>query len=101
MWDLYEMISQNADIQLIDVRLDYEYGICHLPNAQLIPLNDVENKVIQISKTKPVIFYCHHGMRSAHAIKTLQKMDHFDNLINLTGGIDAWAANIDPEMERY
>ncbi len=98
---LQKMIAENADIQLIDVRLDYEYGICHLPKAQLIPLNDIENKINQISKTKPVVFYCHHGMRSAHAIATLQKMDNFDNLINLIGGIDAWAAEIDTEMDRY
>ncbi len=89
------------DIQLIDVRLDYEYGICHLDGAQLIPLNDIENKANQISKTKPVVFYCHHGMRSAHAIKTLQKMDSFDNLFNLVGGIDAWALEIETDMDRY
>lgn len=101
VFELEKMISENVDFQLIDVRLDYEYGICHLTNAQLIPLNDIENKANQISKIKPVIFYCHHGMRSAHAIKTLQKMDNFDNLINLEGGIDEWAREIDLEMERY
>jgi sulfur-carrier protein adenylyltransferase/sulfurtransferase len=101
VFELEKMIAENIDFQLIDVRLDYEYGICYLPNAQLIPLNDIENKANQISKIKPVIFYCHHGMRSAHAIKTLQKMDNFNNLINLEGGIDEWAREIDLEMERY
>lgn len=99
--ELNEKLLAGEDIQLIDVRLDYEYGICHLETAQLIPLNDIENKANQISKTKPVVFYCHHGMRSAHAIKTLQKMDSFDNLFNLVGGIDAWATEIDLEMDRY
>ncbi len=99
--ELQKLISENADFQLIDVRLDYEYGICSLPKAQLIPLNDIENKVNQISKTKPVVFYCHHGMRSQHAINTLKKFENFDNLINLTGGIDAWATKIDSTMERY
>ncbi len=101
IFELEKMVSEKVDFQLIDVRLDYEYGICHLPNAQLIPLNDIENKVNQISKNKPVVFYCHHGMRSAHAIKTLQKMDVFNNLINLEGGIDEWAREIDTNMERY
>ncbi|MES2795745.1 MAG: molybdopterin-synthase adenylyltransferase MoeB [Bacteroidota bacterium] len=101
VFELEKMIAEKADFQLIDVRLDYEYGICHLPNAQLIPLNDIENKVNQISKNKPVIFYCHHGMRSAHAIKTLMKIESFDNLFNLEGGIDEWAREIDLEMERY
>ena len=101
VFELEKMITESVDFQLIDVRLDYEYGICHLPNAQLIPLNDIENKVNQISKIKPVVFYCHHGMRSAHAIKTLQKMYNFQNLLNLEGGIDEWAREIDLEMERY
>lgn len=101
VFELEKMIAEKVDFQLIDVRLDYEYGICHLPNAQLIPLNDIENKANQISKIKPVVFYCHHGMRSAHAIKTLQKMDNFNNLLNLEGGIDEWAREIDLEMERY
>jgi sulfur-carrier protein adenylyltransferase/sulfurtransferase len=101
VFELNELFEQKADIQLIDVRLDYEYGICHLPNAQLIPLNDIENKLNQISKIKPVIFYCHHGMRSAHAIKTLQKMYAFDNLFNLVGGIDIWAQKVDSQMDRY
>lgn len=101
VFELEKMMAENVDFQLIDVRLDYEYGICHLPNAQLIPLNDIENKVNQISKNRPVVFYCHHGMRSAHAIKTLQKIDNFDNLLNLSGGIDEWAREIDIEMERY
>jgi molybdopterin/thiamine biosynthesis adenylyltransferase/rhodanese-related sulfurtransferase len=99
--ELNKKLLAGEDIQLIDVRLDYEYGICHLESAQLIPMNDIENKANQISKTKPVVFYCHHGMRSAHAIKTLQKMDSFDNLFNLVGGIDAWASEIDLEMDRY
>ena len=101
VYELEKMLAEKVDFQLIDVRLDYEYGICHLPNAQLIPLNDIENKVNQISKNKPIVFYCHHGMRSAHAIKTLQKIDNFDNLINLSGGIDEWAREIDTNMERY
>jgi sulfur-carrier protein adenylyltransferase/sulfurtransferase len=101
VFELKQMFDEKADIQLIDVRLEFEYGICNLPNAQLIPLNDIENKLNQISKSKPVVFYCHHGMRSAHAINTLLKMEHFDNLYNLVGGIDQWAQSIDIEMDRY
>jgi sulfur-carrier protein adenylyltransferase/sulfurtransferase len=99
--ELNDRLLAGKDIKLIDVRLDYEYGICHLKGAHLIPLNDIENKWNQVPQNKPVVLYCHHGMRSAHAIKTLQKIAPFDNLINLVGGIDAWAAEIDPEMDRY
>ena len=40
-------------------------------------------------------------MRSAHAIKVLQSLGGFKNLLNLTGGIDAWALEIDENMHRY
>jgi rhodanese-related sulfurtransferase len=48
----------------------------------------------------PVVFYCHHGIRSASAAaffahKGLQRA------INLEGGIDAWSAAIDPDVDRY
>lgn len=99
--ELNNRLLAGEDIHLIDVRLDYEYGICHLPYAQFIPLNDIENKWNQVPQNKPVVLYCHHGMRSANAIKTLQKIAPFENLINLIGGIDAWAREIDPEMDRY
>jgi sulfur-carrier protein adenylyltransferase/sulfurtransferase len=99
--ELNNRLLTNEDIQLIDVRNEYEFGICSLPNAQFIPLNDIENKVNQIPKNKPVVLYCHHGIRSEHAIKTLQKIDNFDNLINLVGGIDAWAREIETNMDRY
>jgi adenylyltransferase/sulfurtransferase len=99
--DLNKRLLSGEAIKLIDVRNEFEFGICGLPNAQLIPLNDIENKANQIPKNIPVVLFCHHGMRSAHAIKTLQKMGGFDNLINLTGGIDAWALEIDENMERY
>jgi sulfur-carrier protein adenylyltransferase/sulfurtransferase len=99
--ELNERIASGEAIHLIDVRNEYEFGICGLTNAQLIPLNDIENKVNQIPKDIPVVIFCHHGMRSAHAIKTLKKLGEFTNLINLEGGIDAWAAEIDPDMNRY
>jgi sulfur-carrier protein adenylyltransferase/sulfurtransferase len=99
--DLNKRLLAGDDIKLIDVRNEFEFGICGLPNAQLIPLNDIENKVNQIPTNKQVVLFCHHGMRSAHAIKTLQRIGEFNNLINLSGGIDAWAREIDEKMERY
>jgi sulfur-carrier protein adenylyltransferase/sulfurtransferase len=44
--------------------------------------------------------YCHHGSRSAAAIRLLQEQG-FENLMNLEGGIDAWASEVDPDMDRY
>ncbi len=100
--ELQQWQAQNKDFQLIDVRLEYEFGICKLENAQLIPLNDIENKINQIDQNRPVVFYCHHGIRSAKAIETILKhIPKLTNLINLEGGIHEWASLIDDTMEKY
>jgi sulfur-carrier protein adenylyltransferase/sulfurtransferase len=45
--------------------------------------------------------YCHHGVRSAHAIHFLEQQPGFNQLYNLTGGIHAWAQQIDASMPIY
>jgi rhodanese-related sulfurtransferase len=48
----------------------------------------------------PLVVICHHGVRSFHA--TLWLRQHgFENALNLAGGIDAWASEIDTSMQRY
>ena len=99
--ELKEKIGQQEDIFLLDVREDYEYELCHLPNACLIPLNTLPQNLAKIPKNKPVVVYCHHGMRSANAIYFLEKQADFQSLSNLIGGIHSWALEIDDTMEQY
>lgn len=88
-------------VQLIDVREDFEWDICHIEGAKQIPLGDITSRVSEIDRDQKTVIYCHHGARSAQAIQTLQKEYGFTNLVNLEGGIDAWAEMIDDDMERY
>ena len=90
----------NEDIQLIDVREPFEYEICSIEKSKLIPLNSIPNNLSEIEKEKKTVVICHHGMRSAAAINYLEQQG-FNNLINLTGGIHAWALEVDPEMNTY
>jgi sulfur-carrier protein adenylyltransferase/sulfurtransferase len=98
---LKDLMDNNASVQLIDVREDDEFEICHIENAQLMPLSEIEGFAQKIDDSKQVIVYCHHGMRSASAINLLEKKFAFQNLYNLEGGIHAWAEEIDEEMEQY
>lgn len=93
-------LKSGTEIQLLDVREPFEYEICALENSSLISLNTIPSNLDKIRKDIPVVFICHHGMRSASAIQFVQA-EGFDNLINLTGGIDAWAREVDREMEIY
>jgi adenylyltransferase/sulfurtransferase len=98
--ELKQMIDNKEDFQLIDVREPFETEICTL-GALLIPLAEVPNRVNEISKDKKVVIHCRSGARSGNAIGFLEQNFGYENLYNLTGGILAWANEIDPEMETY
>ncbi len=86
--ELKEIMAQNVDFQLIDVREPYEYDIANL-GGTLIPLSILSEKMDLISKDKKVVVHCKSGGRSAKAIAQLEALG-FDNLWNLTGGIEAF-----------
>lgn len=86
--ELKQMIAENIDFQLIDVRESYEYEVANLGGI-LIPLSTLKEKTDLISKDKQVVVHCKSGGRSAKAIAQLEALG-FTNLWNLTGGIEAF-----------
>jgi adenylyltransferase/sulfurtransferase len=88
--------------RLVDVREEEEFNICRLEWAELIPLGKLaqEAPIRLIDKDKPVVVYCHHGMRSAYAADYLRNLG-YEHVYNLTGGIDAWSDLVDPYIPRY
>jgi molybdopterin/thiamine biosynthesis adenylyltransferase/rhodanese-related sulfurtransferase len=97
--ELKSWMDSGKDFQLIDVREPHEYDIVNL-GAELIPLSTVVNHLDKISKDKPVVVHCKMGGRSAKAIEQL-KAKGFDNLINLKGGVIAYAKEIDRSLTTY
>lgn len=87
---------------LLDVREVAEHEFVALPESTLIPLGELPERVDEIAdwKDKEVVVYCHHGVRSLHAIAFL-KAQGFQKVRNLTGGIDRWSLEVDPEAPRY
>ncbi|TRX59503.1 molybdopterin-synthase adenylyltransferase MoeB [Fulvivirga sp. M361] len=98
--ELAQMQSNGNGFQLIDVREDYEFEIAEI-GGTLIPLGDIEEQVNQISSDKKVVVHCRSGVRSAKAIRTLEKKYGFKNLYNLKGGILAYADQIDQSLAKY
>lgn len=95
--ELKNMLDAKEDIQLIDVREDYEYENGNL-GALHIPLGEIPARQDEILKNKKVIIHCRSGVRSANAISFLEQSFGFTNLHNLEGGIMAWAREIDPDV---
>jgi adenylyltransferase/sulfurtransferase len=85
---------------LIDVREPYEYGIAQM-GGELIPLASVTESTSRIPRDRPVVVHCRSGVRSAKAIRQLEDEHGYDNLLNLTGGILEWQAQIDSSLARY
>lgn len=98
--ELKTMMDEKQDFQLIDVREKSEFEVCDL-GGELIPLNSISNSIDKISKSKQVVVHCRSGKRSANAIHYLESNFGFTNLYNLTGGILAWADEIDESMPKY
>jgi rhodanese-related sulfurtransferase len=88
--------------RLLDVREPEEFELASLPGARLLPLGQIPARFHELEdwKNEAVVVYCHHGVRSLHAIGFLRQAG-FANLINLSGGIDAWSREVDPKTPRY
>jgi rhodanese-related sulfurtransferase len=86
---LKNMMSDKEKLLLIDVREPYEHAAFNI-GGNLIPMGEVFNRLNEIPIDKKVILYCQKGIRSVIVIQRLQQRYQYNNLINLTGGMDAW-----------
>ena len=82
------------------VREKFEYEIARIDGAKLIPLREIAERADDLKREGPIVIHCHSGQRSAQAVRLLQQRG-FANVYNLEGGIDAWANEIDPAMQKY
>ena len=90
------------EFHVIDVREPFENGICSIPSAQLFPLDTLRENISSLPASGDLYIHCKSGMRSARAISMLAEAGiPKTRMRNITGGIDAWAAEIDPDMRTY
>lgn len=93
--------ADDADYLLIDVREPEEFAFCRLEGAQLFPLSEMSRWESQLADSdRPLLIYCHHGVRSARVCSRLTSLGH-EEAINLAGGIDRWSLEVDGSIPRY
>lgn len=85
---------------VLDVREPWETDICCIDGSLTVPLGTLPQSLEQLPQDKPLVVVCHHGMRSMQAVMWLRSQG-FQNAVNLRGGIDAWARQVDPRMATY
>lgn len=98
--ELQTFLQQSPQTILLDVREDVEVAICQLSGSLHIPMNLIPLKYNELPDDTPIVVYCHHGIRSLNVARYLEHVG-FEELYNLSGGIDAWAKTIDPHMAQY
>jgi len=89
-----------ANPLLLDVRESWEFETCNIADSINIPMGQVPQNIERIRDAEECVVICHHGVRSAQVIQYLQQQG-CENLINLEGGVDAWARQVDPGMPVY
>ena len=99
--ELNELIKNNPETQIIDVREPFEVEIAKIPNTKLIPLGEVVARVKEIDQSRTAIIHCKAGGRSAKAIEALQNAGYKGRLLNLKGGITAWSDEVDSSVAKY
>ena len=94
-----ELLKENK-IKLLDVRTPEEYAIASVPGSLLVD-QSLSQEIMQTwPKHTAIVTMCHHGMRSLDAAAYLRGRG-FENTKSMSGGIDAWALQIDSSVPRY
>lgn len=85
---------------VLDVREPWEVEVAKLPGALSIPMGSITSSLDQLDPDRTTVCLCHHGARSMQVAMFLERQG-FRDVINLTGGIHAWAEQVDPSVSTY
>jgi rhodanese-related sulfurtransferase len=100
--ELADRIARGEKPLLVDVRQPWEHDVAHLEGDVLVPLHELPARAAEIrpGPNQLVVCYCHHGVRSLHAVLVLAAAG-LPDAVSLRGGIEAWSQQIDPSVPRY
>ncbi len=85
---------------LLDVREPQECVTCHIDGSTPMPMNSIPARYMDMDRNIETVVICHHGHRSMQVAMFLERQG-FTNVINLTGGIAAWAHQVETAMPTY
>jgi molybdopterin/thiamine biosynthesis adenylyltransferase/rhodanese-related sulfurtransferase len=98
--DLADLLQRGEDVDLVDVREEYEWNIARIPGSRLVPLGRIADEIESFEPHGKTILYCKSGVRSMHAAEQLVAAG-LDNVVNLTGGITRWREEVDASIPQY
>lgn len=101
--EVKERLEAGDRVALIDVREHSEYAICRIDGAELIPMRTIQQHLPSLKERageSRLVLYCHHGMRSLQVVNWLRRQG-IPECQSLSGGIERWSLEIDPQVPRY
>ncbi len=95
-------LAAGDTLLLLDVREPGEFETARIADSVLLPLGELPARIEELAewRQRPIVVHCHSGVRSARACAELRR-GGFEQVENLTGGIEAWSLTVDPEVPRY
>jgi rhodanese-related sulfurtransferase len=85
---------------LLDVREPWELAICGFPEALHVPLGALAGRERELPRDRPLVVFCHSGHRSLLATQYLRRLG-LSEAVNLRGGVETYALEVDPSMAPY
>jgi len=99
--ELAERLRDGSDPPLLlDVREPWEFGICRIEGSRSMPMRQIPAALDELDRDRELVVICHHGIRSQQ-VSIYLDYQGFRNVINLQGGVAAWARDVDPQMPTY
>jgi rhodanese-related sulfurtransferase len=98
--EVKQRLDRGAKLLIVDVREQWEYDICKIQGAKLVPLRTLPASLTVFEGAEDVVVYCHHGMRSLDATVWLRSQG-IEKARSMAGGIERWSTDIDPGVPRY
>ena len=87
---------------LLDCREPDEVAAARIEGSMHIPMREIPSRLTELEpqKAERIVVHCHHGGRSQRVTHFLRQQG-FSQAQNMSGGIDAWSQEIDPNVPRY
>jgi rhodanese-related sulfurtransferase len=98
--EVKDKLARGEKLFFVDVREKWEYETSHIEGSVLIPLREIPGNLARLEAADEIVLFCHHGMRSLDAAAWLRSQG-VQGARSMAGGIDRWAAEIDPTVPRY
>ncbi len=88
--DLYELLLETGDVQVLDVRTPEEFAAGHIDGAVLVPYDQISSWPQAFDQDAPTAVICKAGVRAIHAAAVLDSMTDGELLVVAEGGVLDW-----------